>query len=186
MKYASENHNWDLTIMASSKLMDVGKSIKKRDPYSFSAFTGAMLLSVAGLEGFLNSMAHSIEDEGFCYDCFEKKTIGDKLDFFLSKYNVDFKKGERPYQTVAQAIKWRNSLSHSKPTYVEETEISSRDDIRALPVQHRSTKKYEPYENLVNEENADRFNRDIIKIINRIEENSGISPRAQCVYKNIP
>lgn len=185
MKYSSENHNWDLTIMSSSKLMNIGKNIKKKDVYSFSAFTGAMLLSVAGLESFLNSMAYFVADEDFCYNCFERKTIEEKLDFFLSKFNVDFKKSERPYQTVKEAVKWRNSLSHSKPTYVEETKISPEDNIRKLPVQHVSTKKYVSYENSVNEKNADRVNKNIIQIIEKVIAISGINPRANCVYKDL-
>ena len=171
--------------MASSKLMDIGKSVKKKDGYSFSSFTGAMLLAVAGLESFLNSMAYFIDDKNFCYNSFERKTIEEKLDFFQSKFNIDFKKGKRPYQTVKQAVKWRNSLVHSKPTYVEETEISPGDDIRKLPVQHVSVSEYDPYEKLVNEQNADRFNRDIISIIETIKKISGINPQAKCVYKNI-
>jgi hypothetical protein len=171
--------------MASSKLMVIGKSVKKKDEYSFSSFAGAMLLAVAGLESFLNSMAYFVDDEKFCYNCFERRTIEDKIDFLLLTFNIDFKKGERPYQTVKQAVKWRNSLVHSKPTYVEETEISHGDDIRKLPAQHVSVNEYDPYENLVNEKNADRFNRDIIKIIETIKKNSGINPRSQCVYKNI-
>ncbi len=86
MKYSSENHNWDLTIMASSKLMDIGNSMKNEPRYSFSTFTGAMLLAVAGLESFLNSMAYFIDDEDLCYDCFERKTIEQKLDFFLTNF----------------------------------------------------------------------------------------------------
>jgi len=143
-----------------------------------------MLLAVAGLESFLNSAAFCIKEKDFCYKCFERKTIEEKLDFFLTKLNINLTKGERPYQTFKQAVKWRNSLVHSKPTFVEEMEILPEDDIRKLPVQHMTERKYDSYENLVNEENADRFNRDIIQIIEKIKEVSKINPRAQCVYKN--
>jgi len=33
MKYSGENHNWDLTIMASSKLMDIGKGVNDLPPF---------------------------------------------------------------------------------------------------------------------------------------------------------
>ncbi|MCP4990269.1 MAG: hypothetical protein GY928_30795 [Colwellia sp.] len=186
MKYSSENHNWDLTVMASSRLVTLGRSLEKKD-YSFSAFSGAMLLAVAGLESFLNSIAYSLStnDDKFPYSDFEKKKIEEKLDFFLERFNITFKKGERPYQTVKKATTWRNSLVHSKPTYVEETEISPGYDTKKLPLQHTTTdNKYPPYEKFVTEENANRFNRDIIEVIEKIKTVSGIDPRAQCVYQN--
>jgi hypothetical protein len=186
MKYSSEHHNWDLTIMASSRLVTVGRSVKKKD-YSFSAFTGAMILAVTGLESFLNSMAYCVakNDVNFVFDEFDNKSLEEKLECFLEKFSVNLKKGERPYQTIKIAIKWRNSLAHSKPTYVENTEISPGQDIRKIPQQHVSTKnKYPPYENFVTEQNADRFNRDIIQVIEQIKTESGINPRAQCVYQN--
>jgi len=183
MKYSSENHNWDLTIRSSSDLVVLGRITEKNRGYSFAAFTGAMLLAVAGLESFLNSMAYFIDDEDFSYDFFENKAIEKKLDFFLKKYNIDLDKGARPYQTFKTAVRWRNSISHSKPTYVEETEIFPGDNIRDLPIQHISKNKYEPYEFFINEKNADKFNRDIIEIIEKIIEVSGIEPRAQCVHK---
>lgn len=182
MKYSSQNHNWDLTISSSSCLMDIYKLTKKDSRASFSTLTGAMLLAVVGLESFLNSMAYFVDDEDFCYNCFEKKSIEEKLNFFLVKFNIEFDKGSRPYQTIKEAIRWRNSISHSKPIYVEETEICPGDDIRKLPKKCLSTTKYEPYESLVNKENADRFNRDIIEVITKIIETSGIEPRAQATY----
>ena len=184
MKYLSENHNWDLTIRASSRLVDIGRSLKK--DYSFSAFTGAMLLAVTGLESFLNSIGYSVStnDKKFSFIDFERKRIVEKLDFLLEKFSVSLKKGERPYQTVKKAITWRNSLAHSKPTYVDETEISPGYDIRKLPLQHVTTfNKCHPYENSVNEENANIFNKDIIQVIKAIIADSGIDPRAKCVYK---
>jgi hypothetical protein len=186
MKYSSENHNWDLTIMASSRLVNLGRILKKKD-YSFSAFTGAMILAVTGLESFLNSMAYSVgkNDATFVFDGFENKSIEDKLEYFLEIFSVNLKKGVRPYQTVKLAIKWRNSLAHSKPTYVEETEITYGYDIRKLPTQHISTKnKYPPYEKYVSEQNANRFNRDIIQVINEIKKASGIDPRAHCLFNH--
>ena len=186
MKYSSENHNWDLSIMASSRLVTLGRSLDKKN-YSFSAYTGGMVLAVTGLESFLNSMAYSVarNDSEFNYDEFEESTIEEKLDYFLAKFNVSIKKGKRPYQTVKKAIKWRNSLAHSKPTFIEETEITLGDDIRKIPLQHIATSnKYPPYENLVSEKNADRFNRDIIQIITEITKVSGINPRTQCTYNH--
>jgi len=170
--------------MASSRLVTLGRSLDKKD-YSFSAYTGAMILAVTGLESFLNSIAYSFarNDSDFSYDEFEKMNIEEKLDYFLTNFNITLKKGERPYQTVKKAIKWRNSLAHSKPTYVEETEITPGDDIRKIPLQHITTRnKYPPYEKSVTEENADRFNRDIIQIITEITKFSGIDPRAKCTY----
>lgn len=183
MKYSSENHNWDLTVMASSKLMDIGRVVKEaKSRHSFSCFTGAMLLAVAGLESFLNSMAFFIKDADFCYNCFEKKSIQEKLDFFLTKYNINLNKGFRPYQTIKEAITWRNSVSHSKPTFVAEIEIEETSEVRKIPKKHASSIKYEPYENLVDLENADRFNRDIIEVIQLIINKSGIKPQSQCTY----
>ncbi len=37
--------------------------------------------------------------------------------------------------------------------------------------------------NSVNEENTDRFNKDIIQIIEKIAASSGLDPRARYVYK---
>ncbi|WEJ61824.1 hypothetical protein [Thiomicrorhabdus lithotrophica] len=184
MKYSSEHHNWDMTVMASSRLVTLGENIEKND-YSFSAFTGSMLLAVAGLESFLNSIAHtlSINDSEFPYIEFDRKGIVEKLDFLLDKFSISLNKGERPYQTIKKAVTWRNSVVHSKPFYVEETMIEPRQDIRKLPKQYKSNdNKYPPYENLVSKENADRFNRDIIKIIESIKSISGLNPRAQCSY----
>lgn len=183
MKYSSENHNWDLTIQASSNLMAISRIIESNKSYSFSTYTGSMFLAVAGLESFLNSMAYFIDEKDFCYDSFERDTIEQKLNFFMNKFNIKVNKGTRPYQTIKEAIKWRNSLSHSKTIYVEETEICNGTDIRKLPEKCLSTRKYEPYEKSVNKENADRFNRDIIEVIRKIIEISGINPRAQASYK---
>lgn len=183
MKYTCEHHNWDLTIMASSKLMDIGKSLKKESNYyRFSAFTGAMILAVLGLESFLNSIGFYIKND-ICYNEFERKSIENKLDFICSKYKINFDKSKRPYQTIKMAIRWRNSINHSKPTHVDETEIKTSNEIRVIPLMHVSSTKYEAYEKSVNEETADRFNRDIIDVIQIIIKQSGINPKTHCTYK---
>lgn len=170
--------------MASSRLVTLGKNIKEK-AYSFSAFTGAMVLTVTGLESFLNSIAYyiALDEDNFIYDEFEFNSLLNKLDFIIAKYDINLKKGERPYQTAKVAIKWRNSIAHSKPTFVNETELSPGADILKLPKQYISSKyKYDPYEQYVTEINADRYNRDIIEIIEKIIEVSGINPRANCTY----
>jgi hypothetical protein len=185
MKFSSEHHNWNMTIMASSRLLTLGENVEKND-YSFSAFAGSMLLAVAGLESFLNSIAHtiSINESEFPYFEFERKGIIEKLYFLLDKFGIRLNKGERPCQTVKKAVAWRNSIVHSKPSYVEETIIEPGQDIRQLPKQYMSNEnKYLPYENFVSQENADRFNRDIIEVIELIKKTSGLNPRAQCTYK---
>jgi len=141
-----------------------------------------MLLAVAGLESFLNSMAFFVKDEDFCYNEFEGNSIEDKLDFFLAKYDIKLNKGSRPYQTIKEAVIWRNSVSHSKPMFVEEIEIKKTSEVGKIPHKHLSSRKYQPYEKSVNEENADRFNRDIIEVIQLIIDKSGIKPQAQCTY----
>lgn len=173
-----------MTVMASSRLVTLGENIEESN-YSFSAFTGSMLLAVAGLESFLNSIAHtiSINDSKFPYVEYERKGITEKLEFLLDRFSISLNKGQRPYQTVKKAVTWRNSVVHSKPSYVEETMIEPGQDIRKLPKQYKSNNnKYPPYENLVSQENADRFNRDIIEVIELIKNTSGLNPRAQCTY----
>lgn len=182
MKYSSENHNWDLTVMASSRLVTLGRHIKDKSDYSYSCFTGAMLLAVAGLESFLNSMAFFVKEEDFCYNEFEENSIENKLDFFLARYDIKLNKGSRPYQTIKEAVIWRNSVSHSKPMFVEEVEINETSEAMKIPHKHLSSRKYQPYEKSVNEANADRFNRDIIEVIQLIIDKSGIKPQAQCTY----
>jgi len=183
MKFSSEHHNWDMTVAASSHLVVAGRLADGH--HSFSAFTGSMVLAVAGLESFLNSVGYSISKSGcgLNFEKFEKKPIGAKVDFILQQYKIEIDRNERPYVTISEAVVWRHSLVHSKPSYVEEVQIGNMSEVAGLPVQHSSQSyQYAPYENHVNEANADRFNRDVVQIIELIKDASGIDPRAQCTY----
>ena len=185
MRFSSENHNWDITIAASSHLVVIGRTTTKTS--SFSAFTGSMMLAVVGLESFLNSVGYIISttDFEFNFDKFEAKRITAKLELILQRFTIELDKSKRPYSTIDEAVTWRHSLAHSKPTYVEDTSIANTNEVHDLPVQHSSARyQYEPYEKHVNEGNADRFNRDVVQIINLIKNTSGIDPRAQCSYTN--
>ncbi|MCB9748025.1 MAG: hypothetical protein H6755_06435 [Candidatus Omnitrophica bacterium] len=182
-EYASEHHNWDMTMRASSDLLTIGE-LSKGVSYRFSAFTGSMLLSISALESFLNSFASFFEKgDSFSWEEYERKSIEDKLEFCFQRYSLEIKKGERPFQTVKKAISWRNSLIHYKPIYVDPVVIASDYDIKKLPQRSISNKKSKPYENLVDRKFAKQFNNDIIMIIQGLIKVSGINPRAQCSYK---
>jgi hypothetical protein len=177
-KYSSQNHNWDLTLLSASTLFRAGSHAKNDARLSFSFFTGSMILSVAALESFLNSLASLIPDKEFHGDDFEKQSIEDKLKRFCVKYSVNMDQGKRPFQTVGLAVTWRNRLVHSKPDFIEEVEIQSTGDAKKL-----SPKK--SYEFSVKEEYAKRFYVDILDVIQQIIKVSKIHPRAQCTYSPI-
>lgn len=185
MLYSSENHNWDLTIMSSSKLVGLGRLLPSGKE-SFSAFSGSMLLAVVGLESFLNSVGFllSQKDGDFSFDEYEQKRVEQKINFLICRYNLDLSKDRRPYQTIITAIRWRNSIAHSKPTYTEVQSIDVPKDTLSIKEHHVSKqRKYPPYERMVNEKNANRFNVDIVSLIELIESQTGLKPRACASYQ---
>lgn len=185
MLYSSENHNWDLTIMSSSKLVALGRLLTSGKD-SFSAFSGSMLLAVVGLESFLNSVGFMIsqDDSTFLFDVYENKSIEDKIDILIKRYSLDLSKDRRPYQTIKTAVKWRNSIAHSKPTYTGVQPIHSAQAVKSVKQYHASNKRnYPPYERMVNEKNANRFNKDIVCLIEAIELHTGVKPRACSTYR---
>ncbi|PIQ86403.1 MAG: hypothetical protein COV74_04915 [Candidatus Omnitrophica bacterium CG11_big_fil_rev_8_21_14_0_20_45_26] len=177
-KYSSENHNWDLTLNASVTLLQTGVNAKNDARLSFSSFTGSMVLAVAALESFFNSLASLIVDEGFDWDNFQEQSVENKLEQLYRKYSLEIDKGKRPLQTIGLAMSWRNRLVHSKPNFVEETEIRSMEEVGKLS----SRKSYE-YE--VNEKFARQFYADILAVIEQLIKVSKINPRAQCTYSPI-
>ncbi len=171
--------------MSSSKLVALGRLLPSGGD-SFSAFSGSMLLAVVGLESFLNSIGFMIyqKDSNFLFDEYENKRVEEKIDFLINRYSLDLSKDRRPYQTIKTAVTWRNSITHSKPTYTGEQPIQSTKDVKSLKHSHVYKKRnYTPYERMVNEKNANRFNTDIVSLIEYIESQTGIKPRACSTYK---
>jgi|GEM_PF-2703671 len=183
-EYTSEHHDWDLTMRASSDLLTFGEKTEQRS-FSFAGLVGSMLLAVSALESFLNSLAYKVseKDGSFPWKTFEKKSLQSKLEDLLNYYSQAIDKGKRPWQTITKAVSWRNGLVHAKPTLVDPVAIDSTVDIRKLPKRYVANSQYEPYEALVTQEWAKKFNQDVIKLIELLIIVSGINPRAQCSYR---
>lgn len=165
-----------MTLSASARLLRIGANSKDHST-TFSTFTGSMILSIASMESFLNSLGSlSIDDTS--WENFEKSSLQDKLSSLCSRYFPEFDTGKRPFQTIKSAVKWRNLLLHSKPDFLEEHEIYSMDEVRS----YSKNRQYQEYEKLVNKTTALRFYGDIVEVIQLLIKRSGIDPRAQGTY----
>ncbi len=174
-RYSSSNHNWELTLLASADLLGAGIKAGNDARLSFASLTGSMILAVAALESFLNSLGSLIQDRQFDWEQFERLSIRGKLESLCGRYQIAIDWGQGDFQVVAQAVDWRNHLAHSKPDFV-------MDKVIQAPKESKRYTDKTAYEFLVNEKNARRFYGGIVAVIEKLIKTSGIDPRAQCVY----
>jgi hypothetical protein len=177
MKFSADHHDWDMTLSSAKALLELGKN---QDNHSFACFTGSMVLSVAALESFLNSLGYSEGIEANWPE-FERAPIIDKMKNLGAKLGISVDAGLPPYQIIAEAIRWRNNLMHSKPVSVRNIEIENMEDVRKITNNEFKNK----YEFQVSEENAIRFYSSICKVLIKFEEAGGDFPDTGNTYSNI-
>ena len=158
---AIEHHDWDLTFRAATDLLKLGLSSSEHGQ-KFACLSGAMVLTVASLESFMNSMGHGT-GLGLSWDSYQRLPVIDKLRVIGKMIGIAVNVGHEPYQSVVEAFRWRNDLLHSKPEIVTglEVDAESLEDVREKTERALPRK----YEFKVNESTANRFHAKICEVI---------------------
>jgi hypothetical protein len=162
IKLDIQHHDWDRTLISAKALTELGIATGDAE-LSFASLTGGMVLTVAALESFLNSMGYG-EALSISWDSYQLLPLVDKLKLMGSRLGFKINMGRAPYDTIAEAVRWRNDLLHSKPqtAYGISIDDSANTGESTKGVGKALDRKYEFR---VTPENAKRFHTEIRSVM---------------------
>lgn len=191
-EYTAENHDWDMTLRASWRLLISAqalaraKNVKDKNELEFSFLTGGMLLAFCAIESFVTSIAFTMARDkrysGFDYRLYKRqKNFWDKIEMVCTALKLAVERSAEPFKTIEAMRIWRNSLVHASPYSVETVLILETTDSKEL----HDELKVQPYTKAVQIEEAKAFYGAAFQLIDLVKTASGFDPRAMCSYRAI-
>lgn len=128
---------------------------------SYFTTMGSLLLTAFAFEAFLNHLGNK---KIKFWDEIERISVFDKYIVLCKELCIEPDFSKRPYQTLTQLVKFRNSIAHGRSTILKVNKgVSSKDE----PWDHEPKTDWEEF---CTEKNADRSREDIEKIIVELNE----------------
>ncbi len=144
----------------------------EKDPEgSFYQFMASLIFTTFTMEAFLNHIGQSIFK---CWDDLERPlSPSAKHNLIAEKLGVDKDEGKRPYQTLTELFKFRNSIAHGKSVTLKvDNEIRLVDEA-SNKYMHEFLQT--PWEEYCTSENAKRALKDVEIIITELHKAAGIT-----------
>ena len=127
----------------------------------------AMLLSALAIEAYLNHLGNLIFK---CWNSIERSlTPRQKLDLLCEKMSYEPDHGERPYQTFHDIFKFRQKTVHGKTEVIKDHESIQSYHNNEFPKEPKTD-----WENMISQDNTNRYVEDMQAIINDLWKHSGI------------
>lgn len=144
---------------------------KKDQDGSFHHVMASLTFTAFMMEAYLNHVGPQIFK---CWDDLERLSPLSKLNLIAEKLGVKKDKGERPYQTVSEVFKFRNTLAHGKSIL-----LKSNNEIRFVEETlnryiHESLKT--EWENYCTQDNANQALVDTEAIIMEFHKRADMHP----------
>jgi hypothetical protein len=191
-EYSAQNHDWDMTMLASTKLMQAGVVADKQErtgnmSMGFAFFTGGMVLAFAAMESIADSIAFTMKDEprfpAFDFEKYRRTTrFWDKMEMLCSAAGISVDKSQGIFQRIDQMQHWRNLVTHASPYEIEPTVIV--DTIKEPGKLHKKWHRQD-YLRSVDLQNAKMFHETALEFIDLIKKATDLDPRAMASYKNL-
>lgn len=191
-EYYAENHDWDMTLRASWRLLISAQSlarstnVKDKNELEFSFLTGGMLLAFCAIESFITSIAFTMARDkrysGFDYRRYkEQRNFWGKIEMVCNALGIAVERSTEPFKTIEAMRTWRNSLVHASPYSIETVLILETKNSTEL----HNKLKIQPYTKAVQIEEAKAFYDAAFQLIALVKNASGFNPRAMCSYRVI-
>ncbi len=146
----------------SKVLIDKSKSVKEG---SYFTTMGSLLLTAFTFEAFLNHLGHK---KIKFWNKIDRISINSKYTVLCEEFELELDHSERPYQTIKQLFRFRNSIAHGRSEILKVNKrVSSKDD----PWQHAPKTDWEEF---CTESNAEKAREDIEIIIKELNEAAGL------------
>jgi hypothetical protein len=158
-------HTYAEMLHTARSLLIMGKN---QEEGSFFQFMSSLVFSAFTLEAYLNHLGDKL------FRCWDKLERGlspmDKLHIIAEKIELNIDLGKRPFQSLNELFKFRNSLAHGKSEVVTEEKTISSNAV-ADYLFYTPLTKWEEY---CNQENASKALDDVEKIIAEIHHKANI------------
>jgi len=144
---------------------------KKDQDGSFYHVMANLIFTAFMMEAYLNHVGLQIFK---CWDDLERLSPLSKLNLIAEKLGVKKDEGERPYQTVTEVFKFRNTLAHGKSIFLKSNKEIPFVDETFDRYMYKSLKT--EWENYCTQNNANRALEDTEAIIKEFHERSAMPP----------
>ena len=132
----------------------------------------SLIFTAFMMEAYLNHIGQRIF---VCWDDLEQLSPRKKLNVIAEKLGVEKDEGKRPYRTLSELFKFRNSVAHGKPVPpISDSQIRLVDDTLDKYM-HEFLRT--PWEKYCTSENAKRALEDMEAIIKELHKAAGITDK---------
>lgn len=137
---------------------------------SFHLFLSSIVFAAFALEGYLNHIGARLFA---CWEELDRSLSPEaKLALICERLSLPVKKGHRPWQTVARAIRVRNMLAHGKTIPIGDEYIEEYSEGYEPP---RPPHILTDWEQSATRENTARVHEDIRAVADQLQAASGIA-----------
>src|SRR5690606_18990542 len=132
---------------------------------SYYTTMASLLLRAFTFEAYLNHLGAKLLP---FWDNVDSIRVMDKYAVLCGHLKIQPNMGVRPYQTLRNLFKYRNSIAHGKSVILRETkEVSSSSE----PHEHTPKADWEEY---ATQENAERAQADVSEIVKELHKTAGL------------
>lgn len=145
------------------------KKVEKDQEGGFYLVMASLIFTAFAAEAWLNHIGSWIFK---CWGDFERLPPLSKLNIVAEKLNIDIDKGIRPYRTLCELFKFRNTLAHGKSVFLKSDEIR----LGAEPFDDCKDERLQTgWEEYCTQDNATSAMKDTEIIIKKIHERAGMT-----------
>ena len=137
---------------------------------SFYEVMASLIFTAFMIEAYLNHIGPRIIK---CWGDLERLSPSSKLNLVTEKLGIEKNEGKRPYQTLSELFKFRNTLAHGKSVFLKSeyetrfvAEPSDKDGYESLQTE---------WEKYCTQDNANRALEDTEAIIKEIHKQAGVN-----------